>query len=74
MNLPASCLRPARNCGPTFMPTENMKRLKKIVLAIGGTAIFAPTDVPHRLTPSAITSDDAVAPRPMPLIFTRPSA
>ena len=41
-NLPASRLSPARNCGPTFMPTENMKTLKKIVPARSGTAIFAP--------------------------------
>ena len=42
MNLPASRRSPAMNCGPTFMPTENMKRLKKIVLANSGIAYLMP--------------------------------
>ena len=74
MNLTASRLMPARNWGPTFTPTANMNMLKKIVLAKSGIAIFAPCVAPNRLMARAISSDDAVAPRPIPLIFTRPSA
>ena len=74
MNLAASRLRPERNCGPTFMPTANMKRSKKIVLVISGISIFTPRTASTRLRARAMTSVEAVAPRPMPLIFTRPSA
>ena len=30
------------NCGPTFMPTENMNRLKNTVLANSGIDRFVP--------------------------------
>ena len=42
MNLPASRRSPAMNCGPTFMPIENMNRLKNTVLANSATAYLMP--------------------------------
>ena len=59
----ASLRSPAMNCGPTFMPTENMKRLKKSVLAKSGTLKSrAKTALERRLRVSVAISVEAVVP------------
>ena len=70
----ASRRSPLKNCGPTFMPTANMKRLNISVLAKSGTAKVTFRRLAQTLRPSPSRSVAAVAPRLKVPNLTRPSA
>ena len=72
MKTAASRRSPEMNCGPTFIPTENMNRLKKMVLANSGMLNDTPLRAAMRLMTSAAISVEAVAPTPTPLTLRRP--